>query len=209
MKKALLNATHLEILAPEGVHVGGSQEWYPEKWQRMSGCGPIAASNLIWYLARSHSSLQSLCEVGNADPAHFLTLMKEMITFVTPGMGGVNSSRLFVQGAIRYSEAHGVALNARVLEIPNKPRCRPSPEQLRDFIVTALHANLPVAFLNLSNGALNNLDGWHWVTIIALETDTMIAQISDQGRTLDIALQAWLKTSILGGAMVYLTHESS
>lgn len=205
MKKVLPNATFLEILAPDGVHTGGSQEWYPVKWQRMSGCGPTAASNLIWHLARSHATLQPLCDIGNADQAHFLTLMKEMFTFVTPGIGGVNSARLFAKGVIRYGEAHGVSLNAQALEIPKMSRRCPSLGQMRDFILTALHVGMPVAFLNLSNGTLNNLDGWHWVTIVALETDTMVAQVSDQGRLLEIDLQAWLKTSILGGAMVYLS----
>lgn len=207
MNKTLPNAALLEILAPDGVNTGGSQDWYPLKWQRMSGCGPTAASNLIWHLARSNAALQSLCDIGNADQAHFLKLMKEMFTFVTPGIGGVNSACLFAEGVIRYGQAHGASLHAQVLEIPNMPRRRPSLEQMRDFIVNALQLGMPLAFLNLTNGTLNNLDGWHWVTIMALETDTMVAQMSDYGRVLEIELQAWLKTSILGGAMVYLSSE--
>lgn len=204
MKKTLPNVAHLEILAPDEVHTGGSQEWYPGRRHRMSGCGPTAASNLIWYLTRSCADMQPLCDIGNGDQAHFLALMQEMFTFVTPGIGGVHSSRLFVNGVIRYSEAHGVALTAQVLDIPKKRRCRPSLEQMREFILTALHSDTPVAFLNLSNGTLRNLDAWHWVTILSLEPDTMIAGISDLGRTLDVDLQTWRKTSLLGGALIYL-----
>lgn len=207
MKKGLTNPLYLQIQATDSLHVGGSQEWYPEKWQRMSGCGPTAAANLIWYLARSQAGMQSLCDVGDADRTHFLTLMEAMFTFVTPGKGGVNRADLFVKGVIGYGQVHGVALSAKVLEIPMMSRRRPTLAQMREFLLTALDGDKPVAFLNLSNGRLKNLEGWHWVTIMGLDTETMVAQISDQGRILDIALHTWLKTSALGGAMVYLTVE--
>ena len=60
--------------------------------------------------------------------------------------------------------------------------------------------------MNLSNGMLTNLESWHWVTITALCTDTNKAEISDYGKSFEVDLSQWLKTSALGGAFVYLTR---
>lgn len=205
MKHTLAHPALLEINIPDGgTAIGGSQEWYREKWQRMSGCGPTAASNLIWYLARSRPGLRALCDASGVGKEDFLGLMGEVFTFVTPGMGGVNTASLFTSGAIRYGEAHSIPLISNVLEIPGMPCNRPKQDTLREFILTALQADLPLAFLNLSNGTLTDLESWHWVTIIALDDDALLATISDQGRIFDIDLSEWLRSAVLGGAFVYL-----
>lgn len=202
MKLTLSNPAMLEING--GAYIGGSQEWYPERWQRMSGCGPTAAANLIWYLARSRPELQALCEVGTAGRDSFIRLMTEMFSYITPGMGGVNNYSVFTRGLLRYCEAHNANMNANCLEVASKPRSGPPLSLVCDYLTSALQSDLPAAFLNLTNGALANLESWHWVTIVALETDNMLATVSDQGRTIDINLASWLETSMLGGAMVTL-----
>ncbi len=200
MKHTLKTPMLLMVSDSRGLSFGGSQLWYRERWARMSGCGPTAASNIVWYYARSRAGLSSLCDVGGADRTHFLRLMEEMFTFVTPGLKGVNTAAIFTGGLARYGAARGVALTPRVLEVG-----RHSDEiAVRDFIFGALDTDAPVAFLNLSNGALYNLESWHWVTIVGLD-DRCTASIADQGRVLDIDLGKWLQTSRLGGALVYMT----
>lgn len=205
MKQTLKNSKLLEVQAERSVYIGGSQEWYPERWQRISGCGPTAASNLIWYLTRSRAELTGLCDVGSGNKISFVKIMSEMFTYITPGSFGVNTSMLFTTGALKYSKARGVTLIPHVLEIPKLFIRRPAMEETREFILSALQSDCPVVFLNLSNGNQHRLDGWHWVTIIALDCDRMSVCVSDQGHTLDIDFSAWLKTSMLGGALVYLT----
>lgn len=205
MKQTLNTPKLLEVQSKHGVYIGGSQEWYSESWQRMSGCGPTAASNLIWYLTRSRSELGCLCDVGNADKVSFVKLMSEMFTHITPGMLGVNTSAIFTTGVLKYGEVHDVTLIPHVIEIPKLSILRPDLEKVQEFILSALRSDCPVAFLNLSNGNQHKLDGWHWVTIIALETETMSVYFSDQGHILNIDFAAWLKTSLLGGALIYLT----
>ncbi|MCX7773006.1 MAG: hypothetical protein N2376_07840 [Clostridia bacterium] len=212
MKQILSQTELLNILSDEGeATVGGSQNWYPIKWQRISGCGPTAASNLMWYMIRSQPELQSLSHSEQNDRNSFVALMSEIFTFITPGMGGVNTSTIFTEGALKYAAAHGVALKPHVMEIRKRPFKRPSSDEVSAFIHSALQANKPVAFLNLSNGKLTNLESWHWVTIIALETventGAMTALITDQGLTFEIDLTKWLKTSILGGALVWFELE--
>ncbi len=203
MKYVIKNIDQLTVRDPlGGSTMGGSQLWYRERWPRLSGCGPTAAANIVWYYARTRPELRSLCNVGGADRAHFLRLMDEMFTFVTPGMQGVNSANIFMDGITRYGEAHGVCFKTHVMEAGR----RANENDVRDFIVRALKNDAPVAFLNLSNGALENLESWHWVTIVALN-EHMTASIADQGRIFEIDLGKWLQTTRLGGALVYVTAE--
>ena len=177
------------------AYTGGSQEWYEDRWHRMSGCGPVAASNLIWYMTGAKGGI-----------ALYLELMREMYTFVTPGRYGVNTSAIFTDGISRYCIKGALNYIPQALDIPSPLRKRPNRDTVRAFIATALQGDSPVAFLNLSNGSLDNLEAWHWVTIITFDTETMRTGICDNGKILEIDISAWLGTSILGGAFVYLNY---
>ena len=206
MRYALSAPERLNVIGPGGeVTVGGSQEWYADHWHRLAGCGPTSAANILWYLARSGRRVP--CETGDGGRDDFLALMDEMFTFVTPGVRGVNSSAIFTGGIAGYAEKHGVAIDSHVLEIPGRPLRRPGANEVYDFVRAAISNDTPLAFLNLSNGTLVNLDNWHWVTVIGMDGDSMAADISDQGRVLTIDLAEWLRTSVLGGALVYLTVQ--
>ena len=203
MKVTLANPCMMNITGSQGeIYIGGSQEWYLDHWQRISGCGPTTASNLIWYMARPKPAESSH---KNGGFVHYMELHHEMFSFVTPGMQGVNSSSIFTEGLENYGRKHDLQITPHVIEIPGKPYTRPDTSEVRDFIVAALNSNAPAAFLNLSNGTLTNLANWHWVTVLAIEPDTMATDICDQGAPLTIDLAEWLRTSMLGGALVYIT----
>ena len=175
------------------TYIGGSQEWYEDSWHKKAGCGPVAATNLIWSNTHPKGGIEQYQE-----------LMHEMYPCFTPGLQGINTSVLFTDSIMRYITKYDLKLNPVALDIPSRPRRRPKAGTVCDFIVTALQSSAPVAFLNLSNGTVRNLENWHWVTIIALDPDTMQANISDYGKVLEINISIWLKTSFLGGAFVYL-----
>jgi hypothetical protein len=200
MKITLSDPAKMIVTCPQrGTFTGGSQEWYKDKWQKLSGCGPTAASNLIWYTARAVYNNRTNC-CGNMN--RYLDLQNEMFGFVTPGMQGVNTSKIFTDGIKRFGKSRNLNIETFALDIPKKPFARPDTDGVRNFIEEALCADSPVAFLNLSNGALFNLENWHWVTIISLYRETLTAEISDQGEAFGINLEEWLKTSLLGGAFV-------
>ncbi len=206
MTLTLSEPSLLTIAAPDGSgDIGGSQLWYADKWQRLSGCGPTAAANLMWYLAGSKPALKGLRPVDGTGRESFLALMQRLFECITPGPQGVNTAALFVTGALAYARAQGVFLEARTLEFSKFPRPKPSEESMKTFLTAALTDDLPVAFLNLSNGSLGNLESWHWVTLISFDPDTLCAGACDQGKMLELDLAAWRKTSVLGGAMVALT----
>ena len=193
----------LEVKSSSGAtYMGGSQMWYRQTWNRQSGCGPTTASGLVWYLARARSEFSFLCSAGHGGRTDFEELMNIMFGFITPTTRGVNTTAIFTEGLECYSRFRGLPLVTRTLEIPPAICSRPSKQELSDFLVAAFEADLPVAFLNLSNGTLKNLDNWHWVLLISLDTDTMMATMCDQGRTKEIALGEWLKSTVLGGGFV-------
>jgi len=196
MKYGICNPEHMNITTTDGnAHIGGSQEWYLDKWHKKSGCGPVAASNIIFYIMRK-----------NGIKPDYLKLMHEMYTFVTPTLRGVDTSVIFVNGLLRYANDKNVKITPHVLEIPKKKRDRPDVDTLRKFIITAMKIDSPVAFLCLSNGSVSNLENWHWVTIMSLDSNTMITEISDYGKILNVNISQWLESSMLGGALVYFQN---
>ena len=209
MKKTMIQMKMMEVAGEGGqVYYGGSQEWYHTTRQKRAGCGPTAASNLVWYIARTKPHLAALWDVTRTGQEDFLCLMEEMFQHITPGRGGVNTTEKFTAGALRFGEKQGAPLRANVMEVPTTFAKRPTPDEVESFILAAMEADFPVAFLNLSNGGVKNLDRWHWVTIMALEPHSMNAVICDQGDCLKIDLGRWLKATILGGGFVWLDGKA-
>ena len=183
---------------------GGVQTWYRTIWKRKAGCGPTTASNLFVQLARSDPHFASLCPYDPATQAGFLSLMEEVWRYITPTLMGVNTTDLFVRGAVRYAAERGVTLRPRVLEIPLLAANRPDKKALGAFMEDAFGENLPVAFLNLCNGGVGNLEKWHWVTMVSINRDTLWAEICDQGEKFAIDLALWLRATTRNGGFVVL-----
>jgi hypothetical protein len=198
---------HIEMMdvhAPGRVYHGGSQMWYTGYWQRRAGCGPVNTSNVMWYLARTRPEMKALWAVGDASRASFEKLMAVMYDYVRPGMRGVNTTQMLTDGAGRFARDRGVALKADVLAVSEDKPARPPWEKVASFLLDAFARDLPAVFLNLSNGQVRNLDNWHWVTLVALDPDTMTATMLDQGNKVDIDLGLWLDSTTGGGGFVTL-----
>lgn len=200
----LQNPSLLQIENMDNLCWGANQEWYPTDWQQKAGCGPTACSHLLWYLARTRPGYSSLCPDNGNNKDAFLQLMEAVWPFVTPGNKGVNKTSMLADGGIAYAQTKDIALASTVLNIPPMPLHRPQPAVLNLFLQKTLGRNLPVAFLNLSNGALQNLDAWHWVTLIEANTQTLMGTMLDAEKKQEIDLGLWLQTSKLGGGFVAL-----
>ena len=198
MKIGIADPELMNITNADGeTFIGGSQEWYDDEWHKKSGCGPVAASNIIWYVMRKHGPEQD-----------YIKLINEMYGFVTPSIRGVNTSTIFIEGLLCFAAANGMMITPRVLEVPRKKRNRPNVDTLREFITNALHTDSPVAFLCLSNGSVSELENWHWVTIISIDPEMMTVEIIDYGKLLSVNINEWLETSMLGGSFIYLHNEN-
>lgn len=200
----------ISLYAPEILHIddnqatrfGANQAWYPKWIQRMSGCGPTTCSNLLWYLSRAEDACGALCPYDGSTRSGILRLMQDVWRYITPGMRGVNKTSMFVNGVTRYGMEHGIPVSCRVLDIPEKAGERPSAEAMMAFLQDAIADNLPVAFLNLSNGSVKNLEGWHWVTLIGVNPAELTAEMYDQGVRQTIDLGLWLETTTKGGGLI-------
>lgn len=204
---------------------GFRQEWYPTRWQRLSGCGPTNAAAILYYLENSERAVSGLsgaaeggvtaggaAAAGGADAegaaatsGQALQWMQRLWRYVKPTMHGVSSTAQFARGLRAYARAVPMDLHMESCDIPADPRARPGAAQTASFVEEALQNDRPVAFLNLHNGGEPELDGWHWVTIAALgdrEGGDWIAGILDDGLEKQVNLTQWLKSTTLGGGFV-------
>lgn len=192
----------LQIRDGMGISYGAHQIWYRGWIKRMSGCGPTAASNLLWYLCASRPErCRDLFAGDAAERSEMLRLMEAVWHYVTPGMRGVDRPAMLADGGVRYGQKSGVTLRSDILEISALKSERPDKKKVSVFLAEAFARDLPVAFLNLSNGTVRNLDNWHGVTLVSVD-QKLQAEMYDQGRRQIIDVALWLETTTGGGAFI-------
>ena len=182
------------------VHCGSNQDWYRQEEQRLKGCGPSVAANILFYLQRKKNV--DCCGTEKAD---LLACMEYVWRYVTPEWTGIPSTELFCSKVDCYAKSCGKQLDYHILNI--NPARKPVLSAVVNFLWVGLQRDLPIAFLNLCNGAEQQLEPWHWVTISGLDYDTYnqyaIAQICDGGIVKRIDLALWLHTTRQGGGFVF------
>jgi hypothetical protein len=183
---------------------GCNQEWYASKWKRLSGCGPTAVTNIVHYLNCTHSGLEPAKTTLTRRDCRLL--MDEVWEYVTPTLRGIPSTKMLYEDVVAYAQAKGMKIKLDVLDIPKSRKLRPAFVRLLSFLDDALRGNTPVAFLNLNNGEIEQLDSWHWVTIVSLEYtedgSACSAEILDEGMIKKIDLAQWFRATTLGGGFV-------
>ncbi len=184
---------------------GSNQEWYLDSWQRTAGCGPATCANLVWYLSKTLDEFKPLFLCENNDRTSMLALMEELWTYITPTRMGVNNTSIFAEGVAEFGLDKGIKFKIDVLKIPVFPTERPDWNTVKKYLSYAFSNDLPVAFLNLSNGKLKNLESWHWVTLTGIDEETSAATMLDQGKRSEVDLKLWLDTSAMGGGFVCLS----
>jgi hypothetical protein len=186
----------------QNTYYGNDQEWYESKWQRLSGCGPTTVANIIYYFNKTNPNI--ILNNFNPTKKDSLLLMDEIWKYVTPSMGGVSSTGMLCKGVLKYIREKELNIGLDVIDIPKKRLLRPEFQKLIEFLAAALDKDMPVAFLNLHNGKVKELDSWHWVTIISLEYDESQAHadILDEGMIKKIDLAEWFNTTAIGGGFV-------
>lgn len=202
MKSSIKNLSLFKITdeISQNTYYGNNQEWYKSAWQRLSGCGPTAVANIIFYFSQTNPDTV-LSEPAKRD---CLLLMEEIWKYVTPNMGGISSTGMLIKGVLKYIQAKELNITLDVIDIPKNRLLRPDFQKILEFLVAALNKDMPVAFLNLHNGKVKELDSWHWVTVISLEYDgdQAYADILDEGMIKKINLAEWFNSTIIGGGFV-------
>ena len=186
-----------------GVLYGCNQLWYHSYWQRLSGCGPSTATNLILYF-QNKGIIPT--KIAVHDEQTLTALMELLWQFVTPRYQGVHLLSQFYGGVASYVQSIDGNLVPSYLQVPKEKELRPSFSAIISFVTEALENDSPVAFLNLSRGSLKNLDEWHWVTLVGLSFEEAsgcyYATIYDASKKWDIDLGRWYATTKRGGGFI-------
>ena len=214
MKKGKVSLQHPEMIRAmdpsDGEYFGCDQNWFSSDWQQQAGCGPSTAATLLLYL---HKTRQMPLPVEVYAKKDCLLLMEEVWSHVTPTPDGIYLIEQFCSGIASFADGHGLRLQCHSLDIPDNDGLRPGLEAVVQFIVQGLENDSPIAFLNLSNGEVADLEEWHWVTMVSLEADeasqTVQAEIFDGDTAKVIDFKLWYQTTVEGGALIYLLPDLS
>lgn len=207
--KSISNPNLLKVLDEHSheTYYGCNQEWYATEWQRLSGCGPTAVCNIIYYLNHTQSTFGLKQNCDNKENS--LSFMEDIWKYVTPTINGIPTTKMFCEAVISYTKSKGLNVEYRFCDVPEDKSIRPNLGDVVNFLEGALSKDAPVAFLILCNGDEKNLEPWHWVTIISLDNaedeNLAFVNILDGGLIKKIDLSLWYNTTILGGGFVYFT----
>ena len=184
---------------------GSDQMWYSDDWQQKAGCAPTCAALLVSYLAQTRPACAPLYPSGSWEKRDVTALMEELWQHVTPGKHGVYTARHYAKGFRAFGESKGLALPTRELDIPRLHVARPTVDQCAAFLRSALVQDAPIAWFNRDHGEVEDLDEWHWVTIVALEErgdGALLCTYLDSGRELTADFRLWFQTTKQGGGLV-------
>ena len=212
MTASILHPEHLNIPdeSTGKAYFGGFQEWYASEWNRMAGCGPTCAANVLTYLAFTRPALRSLYGYETMGLSDFKQHMEEVYRFVTPGNMGLNKVEMFTEGIERFAGSRGITLTSHVFDVPsNMTRNRPPVPELTAFVKAGLDSDCPIGFLNLTKGKVKNIQGWHWITITKADMDdnNLITCASDEGKEICFDLRLWYLSTRMRGGLAYFTQE--
>lgn len=199
---SIANTAYFQFAEADRSYAGFDQEWYPNYWKRLSGCGPTTGAQILYY-CRQFMELRELPPVVTSKK-DALAYMNRMWKFITPSMQGVNTTSRFFLGFMKYAGQEKLPLSYAVCDIPKDAAQRPQWNAVHAFVRDGLLQNMPVAFLNLHQGSVKELDSWHWVTIIAMqqEGEQCMVEILDGGVSLWIDFYAWYHTTNMGGGLI-------
>jgi hypothetical protein len=160
-----LEEINLSIHDSEIIYYGGDQRWFPRKFHKLSGCGPIAAANITAYLSQNFPDkfYKLYPYKGVINHNDFIKHMVEIRKYVKPGIFGLTSVDQFSDNVLSFSKIKGVSLVPHILDK------NVSMNEAIDFISQALSQRLPVAILILKHPVKELSDyTWHWMTITRL-----------------------------------------
>ena len=188
-----------------GTLYGCNQDWYLIAWRRRAGCGPVAATNILLYLRKKYGLERIPYKNDSLDD--ILVAMNDVYLYVRPKRRGLHTVKKFVRGMCKFGRSYGLGFWYQYIIVPPQAEKRPDLEKVVCFIKEALNNDVPVAFLNLDAGDVEDqLNGWHWVTVVAMDESRereYTLYYYDQSKKLQVDLGRWLSTTASGGGFAY------
>lgn len=207
MKVTLRHLEWLQVETDSNCSFGYNQDWYGTEWQRLAGCGPTTATQLINYIS---------CRDGYIEPSELkeknqiIESMEQVFPYVRPRRGGgLYKTRWMKDGLDKYIQERSWPYETKMLRVYPFLVMRPNIKEVANFILEGLLLDCPIAFLNRHKGQEEGLDTWHWVPIVALEQcgDNYIASVYDAEQIRYFSVNSWLRDTVLGGGFVYLKRR--
>lgn len=92
-----------------GQSYGGNQEWFPERWMKVGGCGAVTACDLCIYLAK-YKAMPALYpfDANNVSLEDYLAFGRIMRAHLGPRLSGIHKTRTYVDGFNDYLMSIGV-----------------------------------------------------------------------------------------------------
>jgi hypothetical protein len=205
----LTNTDFLKIIDDSSgvVYYGGDQDWFSRYTQDFGGCGPVAAANILAYMAMTDPELAELYDYDtkNITKADFEKFMEEVYEYVTPlempilsNMSDKKGSRVgipsfgvvslddFTKGIEKFSQSKGINLKS------NWSDEKVTFDNAVSYIREGLKKNKPVALLNVFNPV-----DMQWTDPITNKTKTVtyerhwvtITGMNENKKTGDVTLE--------------------
>ncbi|MCR5174188.1 MAG: hypothetical protein K6C09_06115 [Oscillospiraceae bacterium] len=139
--------------------LGGQQEWFPEYWMKIGGCGAVTACDICIYLARYMKMLEACpFDAWNISKEDYLSFGEKMRPYLSPRPTGIDRTEIYVEGFGRYLADSGVS-GIGFREISGTEDVETAVREVR----AQIDRGLPVAYLMLMHRdkALDDYM-WHW-----------------------------------------------
>ncbi|MEI6101604.1 MAG: hypothetical protein WCP73_07175 [Eubacteriales bacterium] len=198
----------LDFINIEGFY-GGDQNWYRDRFMRMAGCSAVCASEACAYLAGHFPALRKLYP---GDPDHirkeeFVSFMKTVFKYVTPGFMGMSSIKRFKRCFLEYACAAGADVRLTLLG------GEAHVDEAKSFVKRAMDAGYCVLYLLLTHKD-KELDEftWHWFTLTGYVDigESMQVDFATWGNKHSFDFDRMWNTGTLShGGMVVITEPAS
>ena len=133
----------LQVLKDGRHSFGYNQEWYHDEWQRVSGCGPTTATQVISYVEFRDGYLNT---ADSSDGEAALKRMETLWHYVRPRIGGgLYKTHWLEDGLTDYIKEQNMPYEVKMISIYPFSMCRPSLQQVKEFIRRGLSEDSPVA----------------------------------------------------------------
>ena len=162
----MIEIRHLEwitVTADGRKVLGYNQEWYPEKRQKLAGCGPTVGAMIAAYVEMKEWQMPVTTKEGATSK------MLDIWKYATPRMHGLYKTRWLKEGLEAYMKERGLKGTPEAMPIPPIHMLAPSFEKLKNFIAEGLASDCPVGFLNLHSGGEPIPYHWHWMPLVKIE----------------------------------------
>lgn len=164
----MIEIRHLEwitVTADGRKVLGYNQEWYPEKRQKLAGCGPTVGAMIAAYVEMKEWQMPVTTKEGATSK------MLDIWKYATPRMHGLYKTRWLKEGLEAYMKERGLKGTPEAMPIPPIHMLAPSFEKLKNFIAEGLASDCPVGFLNLHSGGEPIPYHWHWMPLVKIEKE--------------------------------------